>query len=78
MFNVFCVSNILCVLCVCGLLNVESTLDMDVFELLDFYIYEFHIVWFGNLFVNKLESFMLSIEVLQVKGVVEEEQWVEE
>jgi hypothetical protein len=30
------------------------------------------------LFVNKLESFMLSIEVLQVKGVVEEEQWVEE
>jgi hypothetical protein len=47
---------------------------MDVFELLDFYIDEFHIVKYGNLFVNNLESFMLSREVLQVEGVVDEEQ----
>jgi hypothetical protein len=66
MFNVFCVSNVLCVLCVSSLLNVESTLDMDVFELLNF-------VGFGNLFVNKLESLMLSREVLQVEGVADEE-----
>ncbi len=73
LFNVFCVSNVLCVLCVSGLLSVESTLDMDVFELLDSYIDEFHIVGFGNFFVNKLESFMLSKEVLQVEGVANEE-----
>jgi hypothetical protein len=46
---------------------------MDVFELLDFYIDEFHIVGFGNFFVNKLESFMLSKEVLEVEGVADEE-----
>ncbi len=74
MFNVFCVSNVLCVLCVSGLLNVESTLNMDVFELLDFYIDEFHIVGFDNLFVNKLESLMLSRKVLQVEGVANEEE----
>jgi hypothetical protein len=63
MFNVFCFSNVLCVFCVCDLLNVESILDMDVFKLPDFYIDEFHIVGFGNFFVNKLESFMLSRDV---------------
>ncbi len=71
MFDVFWVQCLACSLC---LRFVKSTLNMDVFELLDFYIDEFHIVKYGNLFVNNLESFMLSREVLQVEGVVDEEQ----
>jgi hypothetical protein len=53
-----CVSNVLCVLCVCGLLNVESTLDIDAFELLDSYANEFHIIESNNLVVEELGNFI--------------------
>jgi hypothetical protein len=56
MFVYVCnVCNVLCVLHVCGLLNVESTLDVDAFKLLDFYANEFHAIRFDNLVVNEFE-----------------------
>ncbi len=72
------VCNVLCVLHVCGLLNVESTLDVDVFKLLDFYANESHDIRFDNLVVNEFENFILSKEVLQVRRVVDEKQQVKE
>jgi hypothetical protein len=49
---------------------------MDAFKLLDSYPNEFAIVGPDNLVVNKLENFILLEEVLQVQGVVDEEQQV--
>jgi hypothetical protein len=46
---------------------------MDAFKLLDSYTNEFTIVRLNNLVMNELESFILSKEVLQVQGVVDEE-----
>jgi hypothetical protein len=53
------VYNVLCVLCVCGLLNVESTLDIDAFELLDSYVNEFHIIECNYLVVEELKNSIL-------------------
>ncbi len=72
------VCNVLCVLRVCGLLNVESTLDVDAFKLLDFYANEFHAIRFDNLVVNEFKKFTLSKEVLQVVHVVDAKQRVKE
>ncbi len=46
---------------------------MDAFELLDSYVRGLAIVKPDNLVVNELESFILSKEVLQVQGVIDEE-----
>jgi hypothetical protein len=46
---------------------------MDAFKLLDSYVDGLAIVRLDNLVVNKLESFILSKEVLQVQGVIDEE-----
>lgn len=79
MFIYVCnVCNVLCVLHVCGSLNVESTLDVDAFKLLDFYANEFHAIRFDNLIVNEFENFILSKEMLQVVHVVDEKQQVKE
>jgi hypothetical protein len=43
---------------------VESSLEMDAFELLDSYANELAIVGPNNLVVNELESFILPEEVL--------------
>ncbi len=76
--NVCSVCNVSCVLHVCGSLNVESTLDVDAFKLLDFYANEFHVIRFDNLIVNEFEIFILSKEVLQVVRVVDDKQQVKE
>jgi len=55
------------VLCICGLLNVESTSNMDAFELMNFYAYEFCVVRSNNLVVDELENYILLKEVLQVE-----------
>jgi len=47
---------------------------MDAFKLLDSYANEFAIGRLDNLVVNKLESFILLEAMLQVQGVVDEEQ----
>jgi hypothetical protein len=47
---------------------------MDLFKLLDSYGNELAIVGPNNLVMNKLKSFILLEEVLQVQGVVDEEQ----
>ncbi len=79
MFVYVCnVCTVLCVLHVCGLLNVESTLDVDAFKLLDFYANEIHAIRFDNLVVNEFEIFILSKEVLEVVCVVDEKQQVKE
>jgi hypothetical protein len=51
---------------------------MDAFKLLDFYANELTIVGLDNLDVNKLETFILLQDMLQVQGVVDEEQAKEE
>lgn len=51
---------------------------MDAFKLLDSSANEFAIVGPNNLVVNKLESFILLEEVLQVQVEVDEEQVKEE
>jgi hypothetical protein len=51
---------------------VESSLEMDAFELLDSYANELTIVRLDNLVMNELESFILLKAVLQVQGVVDE------
>ncbi len=60
------------VLCICGLLNVESTSNMDAFELMNFYAYEFCVVRSNNLVVDELENYILLKEVLQVEVVTDE------
>ncbi len=67
--------SLLCFLCLCF---VESFLEMDAFKLLDFYANELTIVGLHNLDVNKLETFILLQDMLQVQGVVDEEQAKEE
>lgn len=76
--DVCSVCNVLCVLHVCDSLNVESTLDVDAFKLLDFYANEFHVIRFDNLVVNEFLKFILSKEVLQVVCVIDEKQQVKE
>lgn len=58
------VSSILCVLCICGLLNVESIWNMDAFELLNFYANEFRVIRSNNLVVDEHENYILLNEVL--------------
>jgi hypothetical protein len=60
-------------LCSSHLWFVESSLEIDAFELLDFYAYELTMVRPDNLVMNELESSKLSKEMLQVQGVVDEE-----
>lgn len=62
-----------CLQCSLRMWFVESSLEMDAFELLDSYANELTIVGPNNLVVNELESFILPEEVLQVQGVVDEE-----
>jgi hypothetical protein len=45
---------------------------MDAFKLLNFYANRLTIVRPNNLVVNELESYILSEEVLQVQGVIDE------
>jgi hypothetical protein len=56
---VVCVSNGLCVVCVCSLVNVESTLNVDAFKLLDSYANEFHIIESNNLVVEEIGNSIL-------------------
>jgi hypothetical protein len=51
---------------------------MDAFKLLDSYANELAIVGHDNLIMNKLENFILLQEVLQVQGVIDEEQQAKE
>jgi hypothetical protein len=46
---------------------------MDTFVLLDYYADGIAIVRLDNLVVNELENRILSEEVLQVQGVIDEE-----
>jgi hypothetical protein len=65
-------------LCFSHLQFAKSSLEMDAFKLLDSYANELAIVGLDNLVVNKLESYILLEEVLQVQGVADEEQEAKE